>query len=415
MLALIGWAIIVLAALNVARLALYLLGSQLYAGAPQSRKPYNPTVSLVVPAHNEGVVIERTLAGLLAVTYSPLQIVVVDDGSTDDTAERIFRFKSDHDPDGRIETFTQLNGGKADALNNAIRSRATGELVMCLDGDSVLAPDAVARSVEYFRDERVVATASNVNIIPDGTVLGFIQRFEYLVNHYMKRAQTAFNLEYIIGGIGSMFRRSTLDEVGLYDTNTVTEDIDLTMKIIARKGNKDSRVVFAADSMVYTEAVPSLKSLIGQRTRWKFGRTQAFFKHWRLFFSTDRKHSLSLSWFALPMVLFQELAGLLEPVMITALLVIVVIFHSPATLLQAVALLAVFSSLNILGNTHLSKRERLMFVAASPLMYLGFYLITVVEYVALLKTVVRAPRLRRSVSVEKVTWVSPERSGVVTA
>ena len=78
---------------------------------------------------------------------------------------------------------------------------------MCLDGDSTLAPDAVAKSVAYFRDKRVVATASNVNIIPNGTILGLVQRFEYLICHQMKKAQSAFNVEYIIGGIGSMFRR----------------------------------------------------------------------------------------------------------------------------------------------------------------------------------------------------------------
>ena len=116
--------------------------------------------------HNEGVIVERTLASLMAVDYEPLQIIVVDDGSTDDTAERIARFKMAHDHERRIEAFTQTNGGKAHALNTAIQTRATGELVMCLDGDSMLEPDAVAKSVAYFRDERVVATASNVNIMP---------------------------------------------------------------------------------------------------------------------------------------------------------------------------------------------------------------------------------------------------------
>ena len=133
---------------------------------------------------------------------------------------------------------------------------------MCLDGDSMLEPDAVAKSVAYFRDERVVATASNVNILPGGGLLGLVQRYEYLISYHMKKAHNIFNVEYIIGGIGSMFRRETLDEVGLYDTNTMTEDIDLTMKIIARKGNRNQRVVYAYDALTYTEAVPSFGSLV---------------------------------------------------------------------------------------------------------------------------------------------------------
>ena len=147
---------------------------------------------------------------------------------------------------------------------------------------------------------------------PTAPLLGFIQRFEYLVSHHMKKAQTAFNVEYIIGGIGSMFRRSTLDEVGLYDTNTMTEDIDLTLKIIARKGNRSSRVVFAADSLVYTEAVPSLRSLYQQRTRWKYGRRRRSTRTGGCS-SPWTEALLRLSWFILPPGAGQEVLFLFEP------------------------------------------------------------------------------------------------------
>ena len=209
-------------------------------------RPYQPTVSIVVPVHNEALVIERTLDCLIKLEYAPLQIIVADDGSTDDTLERIYAYKRAHDPADILVVFTQPNGGKADVLNNAIRAMATGELIMCLDGDSVLAPDAITKSVDYFRDPRVVASASNVNILPDRRLLGLVQRYEYLISYHMKKAHNAFNIEYIIGGIGSMFRRGVLDEVGLYDTNTMTEDIDLTLKIIAQKGNRTQRLAYAS-------------------------------------------------------------------------------------------------------------------------------------------------------------------------
>ncbi len=408
--------LVVTSIINLVRLCWYLVGADLYAmrrARADQIAAYRPTVSLVVPVHNEGAVIERTLDGLLALEYEPLQLIVADDGSTDDTLERIHAYKRFRDPQNRIEVLTQPNGGKANALNNAITTLATGELVMCLDGDSVLRPDAVGKSVAHFADPRVVATASNVNILPDGTVLGFIQRFEYLVNHHMKKAQTAFNVEYVIGGIGSMFRRSVLDEVGLYDTNTMTEDIDLTMKIIAAKGNKDHRVVFAADSIVYTEAVPSWRSLYKQRTRWKYGRMQAFYKNWRVFFSRDRKHTVGLSWFGLPIIIGQEVLGLLEPLMIAVIIALSIIYHSPATILSAAVLLAVFSAFNIVGNAHLSGRDKLKMVAVAPLMYLGFYAITVVEYLSLMHLIRRFHRLPASVSRHGVTWTSPERSGAI--
>jgi poly-beta-1,6-N-acetyl-D-glucosamine synthase len=193
----------------------------------------------------------------------------------------------------------------------------------------------------------------------------------------------------------------------------MTEDIDLTLKIIAHKGNRSSRVVFAADSLVYTEAVPSVRSLYKQRTRWKYGRAQAFYKHWRLFFSLDRKHGLTLSWFMLPVVVFQEALGILEPLMAALILVIGFVYHSPATILSAIMLMSMFGVLNVVGNTQLSRRDKLLMSAAAPLMYLGFYVITAIEYVSLLHLIVKLHRVPTSISRDQVTWVSPERSGAV--
>ena len=162
-------------------------------------------MSLVVPAHNESAVIETTLECLLKLDYAPLQIIVADDGSTDDTLERIYAYKRTHDPSDILQVFTQPNGGNADVLNNAIRATATGELVMCLDGDSILAPDAMTKSVDYFRDDRVVATASNVNILPDGRLLGLVQRYEYLISYHIKRPTTPSTSSTSSAGSGACF------------------------------------------------------------------------------------------------------------------------------------------------------------------------------------------------------------------
>ena len=412
--------IIVLAVLNLIRMAVYVVGADVYTirkTRSKSVADYRPTVSLVVPMHNEGPIVERTLANLLAIDYHPLQIIVVDDGSTDDTAARIAAFKLAHDQLGGhvIEAFSKTNGGKAHALNTAISTRAIGELVMCLDGDSLIAPDAVTKSVAYFADETVVASASNVNILPGGGVLGLVQRYEYLISYHMKKAHNLFNVEYIIGGIGSMFRRRVLDEVGGYDTNTMTEDIDLTMKILLARGNKNSRVVYAADALTYTEAVESFTSLVAQRYRWKYGRMQSFLKYGRLFFSTDRKHSRALGWVMLPHAVLQEVLYLAEPIIITTIIAVSIYFHSPATLISAIVTISLYIIANILGTAHLSRKDKALLCLASPLMYGFFYLLALVEYLALVQAIIRLPRLRASISEEKVTWRSPERTGAVLA
>jgi poly-beta-1,6-N-acetyl-D-glucosamine synthase len=407
--------IICLAILNLIRMILYLVGAHVYMSRRALPKDkarfYQPTVSLVVPVHNESLVIERTLNCLITLDYAPLQIIVADDGSTDDTLERIYAYKHAHDPGDILLVFTQTNGGKADVLNNAIRAMATGELIMCLDGDSVLAPDAITKSVDYFRDPRVVATASNVNILPDKRLLGLVQRYEYLISYHIKKAHNAFNIEYIIGGIGSMFRRSVLDEVGLYDTNTMTEDIDLTLKILAHKGNRTQRLAYAHDAITYTEAVPSFRSLVRQRYRWKYGRLQTFYKNYRLFFSRDKKHSRGLSWFFLPLALFQEVLFLVEPVIVTVVIAVTIHYRSPFTLLTAMIIVSGYVIANILGTVHLSWRGKALLSLMAPLMYVFLYIVSVVEYIALLKAIVGLPRLRKSISAEGVTWRSPERTG----
>jgi poly-beta-1,6-N-acetyl-D-glucosamine synthase len=397
-----------LAIYNMGRLSAYLIGSNLYRlRAPRPATGYTPSVTLIAPVHNESLVIERTLQSLMAIDYDPLTIVIADDGSTDNTLAKVWAWKRHHDPGHRIKVFSQPNGGKANVLNHAIDRWANTELVMCLDGDSMIAPDAVAKSAAYFADPRVESTASNVQIMHERTLVGALQYYEYLVNHHMKKAQTAFNLEYIIGGIGSMFRRSTLSEVGLYDTNTMTEDIDLTLKLLEHRS--DSKLVFAADSLVYTEACPTWRSLIRQRMRWKYGRMQAFYKHRSLFFSRERKW---LGWFALPNILLQEVIGVFEPLSLLGVLGIGLWFGSPLTIVSAIVLMTFFNAANIAGNSQVAWRRRVRLAALAPAMYLGFYLVTAVEYVAALNLVRRFHKIPESVSEDQVTWRSPERSGV---
>ncbi|HKU18147.1 MAG TPA: glycosyltransferase family 2 protein [Candidatus Saccharimonadales bacterium] len=416
---LLTYCIVGISAANLIRMTLYLVGGDMYAVQRVRRDkralsdwPYEPKVTLLVPAHNEAAVIEKTLDCLRHIDYpaEKLQIVIADDGSTDDTAQVVRRYARRCQDGHQFTLFSQPNGGKADVLNNALAAQATGRLVMCLDGDSLIAPNAVRLAVGYFRDPRVVALASNVNILTGGTPLGLIQRFEYLISYHMKKAQTVFNIEYIIGGIGSMFRRNMLDIVMYYDTNTMTEDIDLTMKIL-KQGNKAYRVVYAADCITYTEAVPSFRSLINQRFRWKYGRLQTFRKNAQMFFSTKRKYAWRLTWFILPLALLQEALFLLEPFIVLYIVAVSVYFRDPAPFVMAYVVITSYILLNVWSSAHLSVRERLKLSAYALSMYFLMYVLSAVEYVALLRTIKKLHTLPQSLVNERTTWVSPERSG----
>jgi cellulose synthase/poly-beta-1,6-N-acetylglucosamine synthase-like glycosyltransferase len=363
-----------------------------------------------------------------------MEIIVVDDGSKDATSANVRKFlrELDRTPakvyfgrEGRPQRFVrrylrsnskhfpvrlirQNNQGKAAAMNNAIQNYATGKLVMCLDADSRIDRNAIYNAARYFDSPEVIALASNVNILEDGTLLGLAQRFEYLISYQMKKAQTTLNIEYIIGGIGSMFRRSVLDRVQYYDSNTMTEDIDLTMKIIANNSKKE-KLVYASDALTYTEAVPSFKSLIKQRYRWKYGRLQTFLKYPRMFFNPNRRYAKLLTWWILPSALLQELLYMLEPIIVGYILFITIWYHDPSTMLSALAVISSYTIINIWASEHLSRRERLRLTMIAPAMYFLLYLLSIVEYAALGKTIRNLSKLRQSIAAEHVTWTSPER------
>lgn len=410
----LGILVLILGAINLMRMALFMIGSDIY-GLKQylkNKKPQSgplPTFSVIIPAHNEEHTILRCMESVVAshYPYDSFQIIVADDGSTDQTVRLVKKYKKENDLNF-ISVVSLPHGGKARALNAAI-SKAKGELTMCLDADSTVEPDALAKAAAHFQNPSLVALAANVKIIDDGSLLSLIQFFEYLICYQMKRAQTVFNVEYIIGGIGSTFRRTMLTQIGFYDTNTVTEDIDLTMKII-RQGNKEHRVAYGADVVVHTEAVKSIGGLIRQRFRWKYGRCQTFWKNYFLFFNSQRKYSRLLTWGYLPFAIFSDLTFLLEPLVVGFLLFITIWFRDPWTLLTAISLISVYIALNILAEDTISWKKKMTLLPLVPTMYIFFYTLSFVEYLALLKSIPKIFMIPRSLRAGICSWEHASRS-----
>ncbi len=400
---------------NLARMAVFLVGSHVYGLREDRKRRESPaafaSVSVVVPAYNEARNIVACLASILASDYprDRLQVLVVNDGSTDDTAAIVRDYLAGV-PGAPVRLVDQANAGKAHALNNGMRNHATGELVMCLDADSSIAPDAISKAVRYFADERVMALAANVRIVRTRGLLNLVQVFEYIVSYQMKKALTVLNIEYIIGGIGSMFRRAHLEKIGYYDTNTVTEDIDLSMKIL-RDGNNAVRVIYGSDVIAYTESVLRVSDLIKQRYRWKWGRFQTFLKNKGMFCSREAKFTKGFSWVYLPLALFYEITFLLEPVLLAFLLGIVLLAGDYRTLLSAIAVISFYVGMNIVADETLGPRDKLRLVALAPAMYALFNLLSFVEYVALLKSLKGMPGLRGSLAKQMHTWTPVERLG----
>lgn len=411
----LAYLVVFFGVINLIRMAMFLVGSDIYSllehlkNRKQKRVLEPPTFSVVVPAHNEEKTIIRNLNSIFENDYSKkhLQVVFVDDGSTDKTLKLVREFKKRHKYKNLV-IVTQKNQGKANALNNGLINYATGELVMCLDADSYIQQDALSKAARYFRNKEVVALASNVKIMPRNELLNTIQMYEYLICYQMKRAQTVFNIEYIIGGIGSTFRRSMLEKVGFYDGDTITEDIDLTMKII-RRGNKKNRVIYGADVVAYTESALTLADLIRQRYRWKYGRTQTFYKNVSLFFNYDKKYSKGLTFFYLPFAIYGDIAFLLEPLLLGFIIYITIIYGDTLTLLSAYTLISAYICMNILAEDTFTFKQKLQLLLLAPTMYVFFYLLSFVEYVALVKTIFNLKKLRKSLEDKNCSWIHIKR------
>jgi poly-beta-1,6-N-acetyl-D-glucosamine synthase len=239
-----------------------------------------PSISVIVPAFNEGVTIRDSLASLLQVDYPDLEIIVVDDGSKDSTYLHAYRAQAraqngDAKKSGkRIKLLTQTNAGKAEALNLGI-AEASGELVVCIDGDGVIAKDALRRAAKHFEDPSVGAVAGSVRVINRQSVLTQLQALEYLTGLGLpKRAQNVADAVMIVPGPLGVFRRAAIQSVGGYEHDTYAEDFDMTLKLLGLGW----RVRYDRDVCGATECPARLGDLVKQRYRWSRGILQVLGK-----------------------------------------------------------------------------------------------------------------------------------------
>jgi cellulose synthase/poly-beta-1,6-N-acetylglucosamine synthase-like glycosyltransferase len=228
----------------------------------------------VIAAFNEEKVIARTIRAVLANRYEPLDIIVVDDGSKDDTSGEVTRaFGSD----SRIRLLRQENAGKAAALNRGM-AEAAGEIIIALDADTLFARDTIPKLVRHFADPLVGAVAGNVKVGNRINPLTYWQSIEYVTSQNLdRRAYATINAVTVVPGAVGAWRAVAIAQAGGYTTDTMAEDMDLTWRI-RRIG---WRIETDSDALGYTEAPDSFRALFRQRFRWAFGTLQCLWKHRR--------------------------------------------------------------------------------------------------------------------------------------
>src|SRR6202171_1284480 len=264
-----------------------------------------PGVSVLIPAHNEETVIVQTVKSVLASDLKDLQVIVVNDGSIDRTGELL---DGNFGQNPRVRILHQVNRGKAAALSRALGEAQT-EIVVTIDADTEIEPDAISKLLRHFSDEKVGAVAGNVKVGNRSRWLTRWQALEYITSQNMeKRAFDLLNCITVVPGALGAWRKKAIEAAGGITADTVAEDADLTIAIRRLGWHVD----YEEEAIAWTEAPETPGILIRQRFRWTFGTLQAFWKHSSTLFKP--KYG-TLGCIALPNIfVFQILLPLISPI-----------------------------------------------------------------------------------------------------
>jgi peptidoglycan-N-acetylglucosamine deacetylase len=273
--------------------------------SPPYHSDFQPVVSVLVPAYNEVEAIVYTVNSVLESDYPKLEVIVIDDGSTDGTAELLDE-QFGRNPAVRI--IHQPNQGKPAALSHALAVASSGILVT-IDADTAVEPDAVSKLVRHFVNPKIGAVAGNVKVGNRVSWLTRWQALEYVTSQNLeKRAFDLLNCIPVVPGALSAWRAEAIHEAGGISPETVAEDTDLTITI--RRAGWD--ISYEEEAIGWTDAPETASALVKQRFRWTFGTLQAFWKHRD---TLGRTKYGTLGWIALPNIfLFQLLLPLFSPI-----------------------------------------------------------------------------------------------------
>ncbi|MGD8779240.1 MAG: glycosyltransferase [Ignavibacteria bacterium] len=244
----------------------------------EEKEGYYPFVSVIVPVYNEGKVLKDSIHSLLQLDYPTYEIIIVNDGSTDNTAEVGKELVGHHQGRNslvKVSLINKPNGGKSKALNAGIQY-SEGDFVLCMDGDSQLSTNCLKMGVRHFVDPEVGAVAGNVKVDNRKKFLTDLQALEYVEGLNLPRsAQGLVRSVNIIPGPIGIFRKKALRQSGFYSSDTFAEDADITLKILSNGW----KLVYEPNSIAFTEAPEKLHQLLKQRYRWTRGILQAIRKH----------------------------------------------------------------------------------------------------------------------------------------
>lgn len=235
-----------------------------------------PSVTFLVPAYNEEEHIEECIQSLLDMNYpsDKLEIIAVNDGSTDSTLEKLQKFKDD------IEIIDKKNTGKANSLNQALENVET-ELVACMDADSFAEKDMLNSMVGYFEQSDVKGVTTAMKVRNPDTWAQKVMWAEYIYNVFLRKLFSIFDSQWVMPGPGSVYDTEYLKELGGWDEETLTEDMEIAFRMFKH----GAIIKNSTNAYVDTESPATFKGLMKQRTRWYGGYISNALKYREFWFN----------------------------------------------------------------------------------------------------------------------------------
>lgn len=366
----------------------------------------HPLVSVIIPAWNEEVGIVTTLKSVLASSYREVEIIVVNDGSTDNSDSVIRTFLEKYERSMQdiphfipIYYYYQSNQGKGAALNTGIRL-SHGDIIVCIDADGIISKHCILEFVLALQDSRIAGVCGNVKVANTGPILATIQMYEYALSFYARKTDALLNTLYVVSGAAGAYRREVFYRVGYYDTalRGGGEDVDLSIRV-QQAGMK---IAFAPGAIVYTEVPTTLKSLTKQRLRWTRSRFETFRRYPRFVFSMKKGQNKLLTCFVLPLILFNDWFYIIKMLLKTSIYVYCVISHTYQLLAMLMLLTTLISALPLWNNKGYRK-----YLMLTPIYWLLSFIPSFIELYAVSLSLWGIWRKR------EVKWQNWQREGVI--
>ncbi|SNQ61462.1 glycosyltransferase [Candidatus Methanoperedens nitratireducens] len=230
-----------------------------------------PKMSIIIPAYNEEITVASSIKSMLNLNYPDYEVIVVDDGSSDNTFNEAWKYS-----EKGVKVIRQKNTGKPGAINTGIKN-ASGEIVITVDADSKLHPDALTWIARRFSgNPRLGAVAGNVKIDKPTGLLKTLQSLEYTTSiNLIRKSQSVLHCVMIVPGAIAALKTTVIHEVGYFPSDTFAEDFDITMKIL----KAGYHVEYESRAIAFTQAPESIEDFLKQRRRWYRGIPQVLSKY----------------------------------------------------------------------------------------------------------------------------------------